>query len=129
MGRTALSSTKTIIVAAIVVVAGLGGGLLYKSAYPAKKTIVTSVVSTTPTKTTLVSYDGIEGKTALEIFKTKATVVTKTATGLGEYVISVNGNDGGGTKYWLFFVNGKEAEVGAGSYITHSNDKIEWKLQ
>lgn len=81
-----------------------------------------------PTQTTQLSYAGVEGKTVLELLKTHAQVETKSSS-LGDYVTSINGNDGGGTKYWLFYVNGKEAAEGAGTYKTHNGEQIEWKLQ
>ncbi|MGH7234405.1 MAG: DUF4430 domain-containing protein, partial [Candidatus Saccharimonadales bacterium] len=32
-------------------------------------------------------------------------------------------------KYWTFYVNGKEASVGASSYVTKNSDRLTWKLQ
>ena len=85
-------------------------------------------MAVTPQKTESISYRGEDGKTALELLKTNATAVTKTSS-IGEYVTSINGNDGGGKKYWLFFVDGKESSLGAGAYVTKSGENIEWKLQ
>lgn len=79
-------------------------------------------------KTEYLSYQGEDGKTALELLKSEAEVETKSSS-LGEYVVSINGNDGGGSKYWLFYVDGRESPVGAGSYTTKSGETIEWKLQ
>jgi hypothetical protein len=76
-----------------------------------------------------VSYDGVTGKTALELLKTEATVVTKDSS-YGPYVDSINGVSGGTDgKYWAFYVNGKLAEVGADAYVTKGGDKIEWKFE
>jgi len=47
----------------------------------------------------------------------------------GDMVVSVNGTPGTGPKYWTFYINGKMAEVGAGSYTTKASDVISWKLQ
>ncbi len=79
-------------------------------------------------KTEYLSYKGEDGKTALELLKSEAEVETKSSS-LGDYVTSINGNDGDGSKFWLFYVNGKEATVGADKYITKSGETIEWKLQ
>lgn len=79
--------------------------------------------------TARLSYDGVSGKTALELLKTKAEVVTKDSQ-YGPYVDSIDGIRGGrDNKYWSFYINGKLAEVGAGAYTTKTGDKIEWKLE
>jgi len=75
-----------------------------------------------------ISYQGESGKTVLELLKTKTDVTTATSS-FGEYVTSVNGEDGDGSKYWLFYVNGEPATVGAGEYVTEDNDEIEWRLE
>lgn len=76
----------------------------------------------------VVMYHGNDGQTALDGLKAVAHVVTKQSS-YGEYVVSINGSDGGGKKYWLFYVNGKEASSGAGTYVTKASDTIEWRLQ
>ncbi len=78
---------------------------------------------------TTISYKGEDGKTALELLKKHATVVTKDSS-YGPYVDSV-GNVQGGTdgKYWMFYVNGQQAAVGANDYVTKSGDTIEWKFE
>jgi hypothetical protein len=32
-------------------------------------------------------------------------------------------------EFWAFYINGKQATVGAGSYQLRNNDKIEWKIE
>lgn len=76
-----------------------------------------------------VSYQGVEGKTALDLLKQKAVVETKTYEGLGELVTSINGKPSTSDHYWVFYVNGQQAEVGAGSYVTKSSDTIAWKYE
>ena len=69
------------------------------------------------------------GKTALDLTKEKESIVTK-GDGANAYIIGINGIAAQSSKkeYWAFYVNGKMAEVGAGSYILKDGDKIEWKL-
>lgn len=82
-----------------------------------------------PAATNTIAYDGVEGKTALELLKAKATVVTKDSD-YGPYVDSINGVAGGSEgKYWAFYVNGQMAPVGADAYKTKTGDKIEWKFE
>lgn len=71
-----------------------------------------------------------KGKTALDLTKEKADVVTK-----GEkenaYIIGINGVPAlsSNKEFWAFYVNDKQAEVGAGSYVLKEGDKIEWKVE
>lgn len=69
-------------------------------------------------------------KTALEFTKNIAKVITK-GEGVNAYVIEINGRLADETKkeFWAFYINGKTAEVGAGSYKLKDGDKIEWKLE
>ena len=32
-------------------------------------------------------------------------------------------------EFWALYVNGKQAEVGAGTYIIKNNDTIEWRIE
>jgi len=77
----------------------------------------------------LIVYQGVDNKNALELLKTKENVITKQSS-LGEYVDEINGIKGGtDNKYWIFYVNGKMAEVGSDVYVTKSTDRIEWKFE
>jgi len=77
------------------------------------------------------SYDisNFVGKTALEATEAKTTVATN-GTGTNAFVISINGRTADTKKreFWELDVNGKEALVGAGSYILNNHDEIEWKI-
>jgi hypothetical protein len=82
-----------------------------------------------PPSQTYVTYKGQNGKTALELLKLNADVVTKDSA-YGPYVDSINGKAGGiEGKYWAFYVNGQMAQVGANDYATKDGDKIEWKFE
>lgn len=126
MSRVALVLTKTklaAIIAAIVIVGG-GVGIWSHGANPAHVQTVTN----TQYQTTQISYDGKNGVDALTLLKTHAQVQVKHYS-FGDLVTSINGTPGNGPKYWTFYVNGKEANVGAGSYVTKSSDTITWRLQ
>lgn len=90
----------------------------------------TSEQTTSPSAATTdkITYQGADGKTALELLKSKADVKTK-ASSLGELVESINGQDGGGQKFWLYYVNDQPAQVGADKYETKDSDTIEWRLE
>lgn len=70
-----------------------------------------------------------EGKTALDALKKSADIESK-GEGENAFVVEINGikPDEKKKEFWAFFVNGKEASVGAGSYKLKYGDQIEWKL-
>ena len=85
-------------------------------------------VSNAQHQLTQISYDGQGGVNAYVLLKKHATVQAKKYS-FGYFVTSINGVSGNGPKYWTFYVNDKEANVGASSYVTKSSDRIMWRLQ
>lgn len=77
---------------------------------------------------TVISYRGEDGKKALELLKELAEPTTEESD-FGEFVTAINGVDGGGTKFWLFYVDDEAATVGAGDYETTDGQTIEWRLE
>jgi len=125
MSRPALRKAKIILLAAVI---ALGAGLgtwAYVGNLPNHKV---SLVTTAKHQTTQISYQGQSGINALALLKKHAQVTTKHYS-FGDMVTSIDGTTGNGPKYWTFYLNGKEASVGAGSYVTKSSDHITWKLQ
>lgn len=120
-GKTKMISL-TLLLSIVAFGTGVVGALL---TYEAKPNTV-AVQSSAPI--TEFKYQGEEGKNALEILKSKASVITKQYD-FGELVTAINGTQGSGPKYWSFYVNGKLSDEGAGTYVTHDSDNIEWKLQ
>lgn len=77
----------------------------------------------------VISYDGIEGKTALELLKSSHETVTKTSS-YGEYVESIDGIAGGVEgRYWIVYVDGAMSSIGAAELQTKDGQKIEWKFE
>ena len=76
-----------------------------------------------------VSYRGQEGKNALDLLKASHKVDVKTYSGIGEFVDGIDGLKSDAQHFWSFYVNGKQATVGAGSYTTKATDVIEWKFE
>lgn len=129
MSRTALSP-KTLILSAgaLLVLGGAGVSYLATQDNTAGQKNKTNNTPSLNEQTTYVTYKGQDGKNALELLKAKEDIQTKSSS-LGNYVTAINGNDGGGTKYWTFYVNGQMSNIGAEAYVTKSSDTIEWKLQ
>ncbi|HEX7543137.1 MAG TPA: DUF4430 domain-containing protein, partial [Patescibacteria group bacterium] len=98
-----------------------------------KKSVVQQIFTVyfkTAGQTNFTKQEIISGKTALDLTKEKAKVVTK-GEGVNAYVIEINGKLAEDSKkeFWAFYVNDKIAEVGAGSYKLKDGDKIEWKIE
>lgn len=72
-----------------------------------------------------VTYAGQAGKNALELLQTNHQVDVS-AQG---FVNAIDGVKPGDHQYWSFYVNGKQADVGAKDYQTKTSDAIEWKLE
>lgn len=124
--RTALALTKNKLIALTATVLIVGGGVGIWSHGQNPYHVQTTTNS--QQQTTDVKYDGQNGVDALSLLKKHAQVGVKHYS-FGDLVTSINGTQGNGPKYWTFYVNGKEAQVGASSYVTKNSDKIEWKLQ
>ncbi len=123
MSRAAILKTNVI---AVAIIAALGfGSWGYIANLPSHKV---DIVTNAQHRITQLSYKGQSGQNALALLKKHATVQTKHYS-FGDMVISIDGTVGSGPKYWTFYVNGREASIGAGSYLTHSTDTLMWKLQ
>ncbi len=68
-------------------------------------------------------------QSALAILRDSHAITTKTYS-FGEVVESIDGVNGGqDSRYWIFYVNGKQSAVGAGEYIVKEGDSIIWNFQ
>jgi hypothetical protein len=115
---------KVLILPALILVVGAGVAIWSHGVNPDQ----VQVVKNSQSQTTEISYKGENGKDALTLLKTHAQVQTKHYS-FGDLVAAINGAAGNGPKYWTFYINGKEAQVGAGAYVTKSTDMLDWKLQ
>lgn len=71
-----------------------------------------------------------KGKTALDLLQKTATIQLN-GQGKEAFVTSINDVAAAAKnkQYWAFYINSKQAQVGAGSYTLVDGDKIEWKLE
>lgn len=123
-----LVKSKLNVIVGIVVILAIAAGLgswAYIANTPSHKL---SVVVNSQNQLSEVSYKGQAGVNALSLLERHAKVGIKHYS-FGDFVTSINGVVGSGPKYWTFYLNGKEAAMGAGSYITKNSDNITWKLQ
>ena len=125
MGRVAQQiKAKILILPVLILVFGAGVAIWSHGVNPNQ----VHVVQNTKSQTTEISYKGENGKDALTLLKRYATVKTKHYS-FGDLVTAIDGTAGNGPKYWTFYINGQEASVGAGAYITKNSDILDWKLQ
>lgn len=107
----------------------------YKNSLPEKKEVVVSTISvkqiiTRDDKKNQSSTRVKIGSTALQLLTSTHKVILK-----GEkenaFVTIIDGRTASvaNKEFWSFYVNGKQALVGAGSYIVKDNDTIEWKIE
>lgn len=78
----------------------------------------------------LFNFYADENKSALDLLKSGHQVETKSFSGAGEYVTSIDGKkEDAGKNFWALYVNGAQSQVGAGDYKPQNGDRIEWKLE
>jgi len=53
----------------------------------------------------------------------------KEYAGLGYFVDEINGIKGSAGKYWIYYINGKQASTGILQYVVKNGDIIEWKQE
>lgn len=70
-----------------------------------------------------------EDQSALDLLnKTKSIEIKESS--YGKLVDSIEGvKNNTDSKYWLYYINGEPASVGAADYMLKQNDKIEWRFQ
>ena len=107
----------------------------YKNSLPEKKEVAIPTISVKQ----IITIDGKKnqspirikiGSTALRLLISTHKIVVK-----GEkenaFVTAIDGRvaSSDAKEFWSFYVNDKQAQVGAGSYVVKNNDTIEWKIE
>lgn len=69
-----------------------------------------------------------DGATAYDLLSSAHKVESKSYSGIGEFVESIDGIKPDSQHFWEFILNGKSSNVGASSYTLKDGDKIDWKL-
>lgn len=107
----------------------------YKNSLPGRKTISVQTIGIKQIividgKISQTALEVKRGTTALQILSSTHTVVQK-GDKENTFVTAIDGKMAIETnkEFWSFYVNGKQAQVGAGSYFAKNNDTIEWKIE
>ncbi|MBD5788237.1 DUF4430 domain-containing protein [Cellulosimicrobium terreum] len=87
--------------------------------------------ATTSAESAGIGYTGEDGRTALELLQTADPSVEVSGEGDQAYVVGIGGYtaDESKNEFWALYVNGEQAQVGAGALETTDGDEIEWKLE
>lgn len=98
---------------------------------PVTSPTATSSGLTKNADSTEVSYEGVAGKSALDLLLQLDPSAEASGTGANAFVTTIGGRQADDAKkeFWSFYVNGQQAQVGAGSYQMKDGDKITWKLE
>jgi len=59
----------------------------------------------------------------------KITFKDKTYAGMGKLIEEINGIRGENNKYWIYSVNGIEAQVGVSDYKIKGGDVVSWEMK
>jgi hypothetical protein len=59
----------------------------------------------------------------------KISFTEKDYIGMGKLITSINGIKSNGEKNWIYYVNGKEAQVGVSNYKINEGDIVSWKYE
>lgn len=131
-----MNKYKSLLIPFLILLA-IGVGTVYLAGKSAKKELSPtnvqklSVSLTINSGTDTKSFDisGYIGKTALDATGANAKVETS-GTGTNAFVTAIDNRAADSKKheFWELLVNGKAAEVGAGSYIIQNGDQIQWHI-
>jgi hypothetical protein len=53
----------------------------------------------------------------------------KTYIGMGKFIEEINEVRGDGTRYWIYYVNGKKALIGVSNYKINPGDVVSWRYE
>lgn len=114
-----------IILAAIVI---LGGSLLGGYVSQKQTQEVAGEVTFQPVVEKVISYEGEEGKTALDLLKASHEIGTQDSS-IGVFITSIDGVKNEDNKYWMFYTEDQLAPIAADQYETKAGEKIEWRFE
>lgn len=119
---------ENVLAAVILVLVLILGGSALGNHLQNKQDVAGIESQASPTALKTISYDGQDGKNALELLKASNDVQTQDSS-LGIFVSSINGTENTNDTFWMFYVNGQLAPTGADQYQTKNGDKIEWRYE
>ena len=126
-----MKNLKLSLLVFVLVVIVVVTGFIYKNSQTTKtqSSVAESVSESKSTEVSkIVTYNGVEGKTAFDLLNEKYTVEAETSS-FGVMVNSINGLKNSDTEYWLYSVNDKSPDVGADKFFTKNSDQVKWEYK
>ncbi len=59
----------------------------------------------------------------------KITFTEKNYAGMGKFIEEINGIKNNGDKNWIYYVNGKKAQIGISNYKLNPGDIVSWEYE
>lgn len=118
----------TPLIASLIILAGIGLYNHQKNENTSARPSPSATLSPSPTQATTVTYQGADDKTALELLKTTHSVGVEQSS-FGEFVTTIDNLKSTDKIFWIFYVDGKQASEGAGTYKTKNGETIEWRYE
>lgn len=120
----------------LLLAVGLLAGCAQGEDTPAADTTASSTVAADDASSELaddveLTYEGVAGKTALELLVAADPTAVVQGEGENAFVTGIDGREAqdSAKEFWALYVNGEMAQVGAGSLVTETGDEITWKLE
>jgi hypothetical protein len=121
-------NTVLVIGTIVLIVLSLAGFGIFRKSGVTQNTVLSSPAPQTPTGKS-VSYNCEHGKTAFELLESSHQTETKD-TSFGKMVMGIDNVKSEENKdFWAFYVDDKQATIGAQLYNCMDQEKIEWKLE
>lgn len=123
--------TTNIYIIGVLVIALLLFLVFYFNQKPSPVSSPQPIVNSNQPKTALtsqISYNCQPGKTAFEVLQDKNQVQFQ-GSSFGRMITAINGKNQGQGKYWLYFIDGREASVSADAYLCQGSEQIQWELK
>ena len=79
-------------------------------------------------ETNIISYQGIEGKTAFGLLQEKHKIEFQESD-LGVFVTKIDDIENTSDTFWMYYINGQLGGVAADKYVTKAGDRIQWKYE
>lgn len=134
-----MSKNKKIIIVVLVILSALG--FFFYSSQINYKNGTASVPENIKTTKTILEINGFryedEITDEMSVYdfmdklrsEGKISFTDKTYTGMGKLIEEINELKSDGSKYWMYYVNDIQAQVGVQDYKIKAGDVISWKME
>jgi hypothetical protein len=115
---------KKIIISAVILICLVFLGIFFLTSRTVSKPVVElSYQDSIPNPVTV--YDFMEQLQN----EGKINFTEKNYAGMGKLIDGINGIKNNNSQSWIYYVNGKEAQVGVSNYKIKSGDVVSWKYE